>query len=210
MVAPRHNSGGGRLPLHIECAGVPTQRQRIWDALRRAQPASVLDLQDRAGKPWITEDAVGTYLMELEQAGWIQLAAGSTKQRFKVRQYAIVRDSLEAPRTGKTATQGLGVLAMWRAMRALKEFDFRDVAAAASLPGCEVSQGTAKTYVLLLARAGYFRTVRPASPGTPARHRLVRDTGAHAPAVTRRKCVFDRNLGTFTWEQPVQEVADVQ
>jgi hypothetical protein len=50
--------------------------------------------------------------------------------------------------------------------------------------------------------------VREAKPGVPARYRLVRDTGAHAPAITRRKVVFDRNLGEFSYQESEQEVCD--
>ena len=204
----------GRLPLHMECAGMPTQRQRIWTALRRHQPATAEQLQEHAGKPWVSVDQVQHYLTELTAAGWVQQAVKPGRRRggqqFTAASYVVARDAIEAPRTGKSATAGLGVLAMWRAMRALKEFDYQDVAAAASIPGCQVKASTAKTYLLLLARAKYFAVIRPATPGTPARYRLVRDTGAHAPAVTRRKCVFDRNLGAITWEQSVQEVGDVQ
>jgi hypothetical protein len=119
----------------------------------------------------------------------------------------LVRDQFDAPRTGKNALAGLGVLAMWRAMQVLREFDYREIAASASANDLVVKPATAQSYVQALDRAGYFKTVRESKPGTPARHRLVRDTGAHAPAITRRKCVFDRNTGTFAELQSAEEVA---
>jgi hypothetical protein len=36
----------------------------------------------------------------------------------------------------------------------------------------------------------------------------VRNTGPHAPAITRRKVVLDRNTGTVSELQTAQEVAD--
>ena len=66
----------------------------------------------------------------------------------------------------------------------------------------------ADTYVNALSRAGYFRTMRPSKPKVPAQYRLIRDTGHQAPAITRRKVVFDRNTGAFAELQTAQEVCD--
>lgn len=199
----------GRLPLHVECAGTPPQRQRIWNALRLHQPISALELQEKCGRPWISEDAIQHYLNELRAAGWAEPDARCKRagHRFASLSWGVVRDSLDAPRTGSSFTAGLGVVAMWRAMKALKEFDYFEVARAASLPGYEVRPETAKRYVNALDRAGYFLTVRAAKParaGYPARHRLVRDTGVHPPAITRGKSVFDRNEQQFMGSGPAK------
>lgn len=204
-----------RKPIQHEMVGLLTPRERMWQAVRKLGEFSAMSLQDSMPKPIMNLETIQDYLLQLSRAGHLQRLGeqgrkGGTK--FDEVRFKLVKDSFEAPRVGlkgQKIEQGTQTLAMWRAMKALKDFDYHDVQHAASLGNvCQVTAQTAKSYVVLLARAGYFRTVREAKPGTPARYRLVRDTGAHAPAITRRKAVFDRNAGEFTWQQPEQEVCD--
>lgn len=205
-----------RQPIELEMAGMLTPRERVWRAVRqlKAYPFTIELVQDST-LPLVSIDAVQGYLLELCQAGYLQKLGEQGRvgpSKFDEISFKLLKDSFEAPRVatlGRRVTQGTGTLAMWRAMKALKVFDYRDVQRAASQGTCIVSAQTAKSYVLALDRAGYFRTVREAQPGTPGRFRLVVDTGAHAPAITRRKAVFDRNLGKFTWQQPAQEGCEV-
>lgn len=205
-----------RKPIEIERAGLQTPGERVWAAIRKfgkLRTFTLLELQDTA-TPLVHWETVDSYAGDLRRAGYIELVApvARANARFGQARYRLVKDTFDAPRfarDGGPATQGLATLAMWRAMKALKEFDYHDIQRAANVGDlCRVSPGTAKSYVALLSRAGYYRTVRAAKPGTPARYRLVRDTGAHAPAITRRKAVFDRNTGQFTWQQSEQEVCD--
>lgn len=204
-----------RKPIHLEMAGMQTPRDRMWATIRKLRKCSCQQIQEAAGSPFLNLDTIQEYLVRLVGAGYLeQLNKQGQDERAKYAEvhFRLVKDSFEAPRINKAGakvTQGTATLAMWRAMKALKEFDYKEVKAAASLGNvCVVSDQTAKSYVVLLARAGYFRTVRAARPGVPARYRLVRDSGAHAPAITRRKAVFDRNMGEFTWQQSEQEVCD--
>ena len=205
-----------RKSIALERVGLQMPHERVWAAVRklgRLGAFTMLQLQD-ATLPLVHWETVDAYSQDLRRAGYIELTApvARGKARFGAAQYRLVKDAIDAPRfsrDGSPATQGTATLAMWRAMKALKDFDYHDIQRAATLPDvCEVSALSAKKYVLQLARAGYFRTVRAAKPGTAARYRMLRDTGAHAPAITRRKCVFDRNLGAFTWQQNEQEVCD--
>ena len=59
-----------------------------------------------------------------------------------------------------------------------------------------------------LAQAGYLQPVEPPKPGRATIWRLVRNTGPHAPAVSRRPIVFDRNTGQVFNLETAQEVAD--
>lgn len=143
------------------------------------------------------------YLATAKAAG--ELQAGQSHL------YTLCKDSFEAPRVdkqGQPRSGGIATLAMWRAMRALGSFDYHDIARAASLGAVQVSAQVAKSYVYQLNKAGYLRIVKAGGPSVRARYQLVRYTGAQPPAVTRRKCIFDRNLGEFTWQQPEQEVCD--
>lgn len=205
-----------RKPIELERAGMQTPRERLWSAARKLRRFTLMQLQD-ATKPVVRFDTCETYLRCLVKAGY--LAAGPVQRRkvgFGEAEYELVKDCLDAPRLdrdGKAVTQGLATLAMWRAMQILKSFDWQDVQRAATLPAgrgaaVQVTAQTAKSYVNVLGRAGYFKTMQEAKPGTPARYRLVRNTGPHAPAVTRRKVVFDRNAGEFAWQESEQEVVD--
>lgn len=205
-----------RKPIHLERVGLLTPRERMWQGIRQLREQfTAQQLQEALDRPIMDLETIQDYLLQLDQAGYLQrLGAQGRKDGYKFDEvrFKLVKDSFEAPRVGlkgQKVEQGTQTLAMWRAMKALRDFDYRDVQRAATLGNvCQVTAQTAKSYVVLLARAGYFRTVREAKPGTPARYRLARDTGAHAPAITRRKAVFDRNKGEFTWQQPEQEVCD--
>jgi hypothetical protein len=204
-----------RQPIHLERAGLLTPRERIWQGIRKVRTGfTAQSLQESIGHPWLQIETTQEYLLHLTQAGYLEHFGKQRRvnNRFGQVTFKLVKDSFEAPRIGddgRVVTQGLKTLAMWRAMKALKEFDHHDIQRVASLgKACEITAHTAKSYTVLLAKAGYFRVMREAKPGTPARYKLVRDTGAHAPAITRRKAVFDRNNGEFTWQQTAQEVCD--
>lgn len=192
-----------------------TPRERMWQGIRQLRECTAMTLQDHIPSPILNLQTIQDYLLALSRAGYLKAQSAQGRKagaKFGEVVFKLVKDSFEAPRidlTGRKVVQGVQVLAMWRAMKAIKDFDYHEVQRAASLgKDCQVTAQTAKTYVLMLARAGYFRTVRESKPGTPARYRLIRDTGAHAPAITRRKAVFDRNVGEFTWQATEQEVCD--
>lgn len=201
-----------RKPIELERSGMQTPRERLWTAARKLRTFTLVEWQD-ATKPVVRLDTCETYLQCLLAGGYLkaQTQRAAVNRGFGQVRYELVRDALDAPRLdrqGKPVTQGNGTLAMWRAMQILRTFDWHDVQRAASLPNSMVKPATAQSYVKALAAAGYFHTVQEAKPGTAARYRLTRKTGPHAPAITRRKTVFDRNKGEFTWQESEQEVVD--
>ncbi|WP_304308091.1 hypothetical protein [Pseudacidovorax intermedius] len=167
-------------------------------------------------RPMVTQKTTEMYAAELERAGYVRrvgggvLVPGMGAKRSAV-VYQRTSNAPEAPRLndGQASTSGFGRLAMWRAMRRLtRGFTADELVRAASVDGVlQVSRATAVSYAQTLARAGYLKPVAR-QPGTPTRWRLVNDTGPHAPAITRRKCVFDRNTGTFADLETPQEVCD--
>ncbi len=166
-----------------------------------------MSLQETMCRPIVNLDTIKDYLVGLSRAGWIAPLQQSDRKagsKFDAIYFRQARDSFEVPRvrrSGRRVEQGTQTLAMWRAVKVLREFDFHDVRRAASLTAsCQVTAHTAKRYVELLGRAGYFRVVQLGRPGTPKRYRLVRDTGARPPAITKDKSVFDRNTGEFFWQ----------
>lgn len=197
-----------RKPIEQEGAGKLSPRERVWTAVRSLRTFTLLELQD-ATDPLVWWKTVASYADWLRKAGYIEPFApqGRRKRGFDAVKYRLLKDSFEAPRvtrSGTAVTQGTATLAMWRTIIVLGEFDWHDVQVAASAPGTSVTPFAAKTYINLLNKAGYFRCVRESKPGTAARFRLIKNTGAHAPAVTRNKAVFDRNTGQFTWQQSSQ------
>lgn len=205
-----------RKPIEIEQRGMKMPRERMWEAMLRLRKGfTVWSVQDGA-MPLVGFDATKDYIRELETAGFVKQTGGGEKTGNGARRTRPTFDLVKAPGLapmishGKAVTQGNGVLAMWRAMKIMKRgFSAADLVNAASIPGVfEVKQFTAESYARALARAGYLAPLAPPKPGVSTRWRLVRDTGPHAPAITRRKCVFDRNLGEFAELETAQEVCD--
>lgn len=205
-----------RKPIHQELRGLATPRERVWAAILaqpKGQPFTKTTIQDKCN-PMVSFTAVHDYCNALEKAGFITRIGGSGAAPGALGQpieYELAKRQHEAPRVdkdGKPVTQGTGTLSMWRAMKVMKAFDYHQIVQAACVGGLVVTEQTAKAYVIALARAGYLQVLRPSKPGTPAVYRLKLNTGPHAPAITRRKCVFDRNTASFVELETVQEVAD--
>lgn len=193
-----------RLPINEELLKLRSRRERLWEVARALGRFTLLQWQDST-KPVVPIETCAEYLRGLLAGGFVGQVAPQGRRSpdsFGEVHYQVLKPSVHAPRIdrgGKPVTQGLTTLAMWRAMQVLKEFDWRQVQQVASLGGADgaatVPDQTVKSYLLLLGRAGYFTVLREAVPGTPAKYRLARDSGPHAPAITRLKTVFDRNTG---------------
>jgi hypothetical protein len=208
-----------RKATELKRSGLLTPRERTWAAVRKLRSFSILEVQD-ATDPLVSLRTCESYVLSLVRSGhlvYVEPAVRSTRGSFAEARFKLVKDSLDPPRVdlaGQPVTQGLARLAMWRAIQVLKTFDHRDVQRAATLParkgqpGISVAASTAKSYVNQLARAGYFTTVHAAERNQPARYRLLQNTGPHAPLITPRKTVFDRNDGEFKWQESAQEVVD--
>lgn len=208
-----------RRPIQFELRGLLTPRERIWQAVLKLSPDGEVTRFDKSKVqdyclPMVSWTQVDDYLAELEKAGYLKRVGGTGVAKGVLGepiQYRLAKRQPEAPRVtrkGGRVSQGGGVDAMWRAMKVLPVFDYIDIAKAASLGAVQVKPSTAKSYVAALARAGYLGQVKASKPGVPARHRLEKNTGPHAPAITRAKVIFDRNLGDFTHLQTPQEVCD--
>lgn len=194
-----------RKPIHLQAAGHLTPRERIWAAIRRQRVFGVMTIEEETRCEITT---ITTYLQALAAAGHIAVetqAERGEKGQYRQGTWRLARDvGVSAPRlnrAGGEVRQGRGNEQMWRAMRILGEFDYRDIAVHASTEECQIAPATAKSYVVYLARAGYFSVVRPPRPGLPARYRLPRAkvSGPKAPQIQRVKSVYDPNLGRIVW-----------
>lgn len=85
---------------------------------------------------------------------------------------------------------------MWTAMRQLRSFSARELAAHASTEEVPASVEAAQDYCRALLGAGYLVATRKAMPGKqPAIYRLARNTGPRAPREKRVRAVIDDNVG---------------
>lgn len=191
-------------------------RERMWEAMCTLVLFTPSQISDKAHP--VSMDAATSYLDGLVNAGFVHKVASCARRPgakgFCASKYRVVRLVPVAPmldKHGKPVTPPLGVLAMWRAMKIRRVFDVDMIAADATQGVVACPPATAAAYIKHLNAAGYLREEAPAQRGpgrTPARYRLMRDTGPLPPAVTRAKVVYDRNLGELFAAQTAQEVCD--
>jgi hypothetical protein len=191
-------------------------RERMW--------AAMIKLTNTAGKFTPNEISdlahpalVGTvidYLEALEKARCAKRLGPQGRAAngdFSKTHWQLLVNWAQAPRinaSGVVVTQGLGVLAMWRAARIRREFTPSQLAQDASVAAVTVKLSTARQYCLALERSGHFSFITRGKGGIESHFRLAKDTGPHAPAITRAKVVFDRNHGLLLPIESPQEVCD--
>lgn len=197
--------------IDMQLSGLQTRREQVWQTVRACGIKGTFTEIDIDGEcmPALPTQDVSRYLREFVAGGALEVVGKTAHQqsaissRFKSPIYRLLKTSGEAP-----GTPMLGTLAMWRAMKILKSFDSKDLASAASHPAAPVSHTTARMYVRFLYQAGYLHRLKPGktAAGGSARYVLFKNTGPHAPAITRVKCVLDRNTGELINLQTAAEV----
>ena len=204
-------------PAILAMAGGKSQRQRVWEALRRLAGVGdgtfSADELSRASKVEI--EPVREYVKSLSAAGYLSAIAPEapgTGRRVK-NVYTLTRDNgVEAPRVrrdGTPVTQGRGTEAMWAAMTALDAFDHGLLADLA-----QVKASTAARYCQALGRAAYLEVRIPGQGkgrggiattwAVGAAHR----TKPRAPMMTRLHAVYDPNIHQIVWAEGADEAAD--
>ena len=199
--------------------GLQTPRDRIWNAMIKSRLFTVPRLHKalRAGPRPVSLAFIEAYVQGLIKAGYVEVLAPADKGargRFQAADLGLTPKAKgPAPMVGadgKLLQAPVINTAMWRAIRIRKVVDAAQVAQDASMYDITCSQATAKKYLQALAHAGYLVVAAQAgnTAGALQRYRLVRDTGPLPPAVTRTKCVLDRNTGAIEPAQTAQEVCD--
>ncbi|WP_051298712.1 hypothetical protein [Marinobacterium litorale] len=224
--------GRGRKPVSLVAAsaqGKLTGREAIWSQIREQREFTRESL-------WLALDhdqgdnrkAIDSYLTCLKNGGYIDITrerwinqddndqrqgGGGTREYV----YTLIRDcGVEAPRLrkdGSEVTQGRNRENMWRAMRIIGEFNFHELAMAASTEEVPIKPTDAKNYIHYLHKAKYLVKTRPATRGrraVAARYRLVpaRYTGPKPPQIQRVRQVFDPNTNTVVWSAEAGETTD--
>ncbi len=210
-------TGMGRKPAHIYqgATGHELPHEAIWVAIRQLRAFTTRELCSRLVKnkvSGVNDDTIKAYLQRLAFGGYISREPLEDDNRIKRMQnagyrYTLVNDcGVEAPRLnadGKETLQGRGTENMWRTMKALKSFDYRELANASSTERVSVAPATAKRYLMHLSAAGYLIEVKPATSNTPARYtlRASKNTGPKPPMVQRTHHVYDPNLKKIMWRE---------
>lgn len=208
-----------RQSVVIELAGGKSQRQRVWEAIRRFEHGGddgplpfTIEQLSRSSK--VEQAPVRDYLKGLEAAGHIVrsddvIANGRVKHAW-----TLARDNgVEAPRVrrdGSEVTQGRGTEAMWAAMNTLNDFTFRFLAEIA-----DVRPATAAHYCSLLGKTGFLEVVKPGKgAGKGGVATVWRVAWPHkykprAPMITRLKAVYDPNSHQIVWGDSADDAADL-
>jgi len=168
-------------------------RDQLWTLMRDMRRFTLTDLAD---KSTMERSSIRTYLKILEKAGFIAVLK---QEKYKPHVYNLVRDNgVYRPEltTEGDAKPPTGRQKMWMAMKALGNFNYKDVAFTAS-----VTINVAKEYCIALRNACYLRVVEISKPGTPETYVFVKskDTGLKAPQIKKDKSIYDRNLHKTVW-----------
>lgn len=152
---------------------------------------------------------INDFMKRLTKAGIIALADEKSKS------YRIVERQSATPRIRRDGTIITGVTknqAMWNFMRTsvgAQGFTAQDIVAWASTDNTKINISTAKSYITVLAKAGYLIEIIKGSPGKPGMWRLAPDmnTGALPPMILRTKIVFDQNRYEVIGQPEIAEVS---
>ena len=178
----------------------PQGRDGIWAEIRKQRVFTAGAIHKATDIPVKT---VMDYLKCLENGGYLK----SQKDGRAARIFELTKDTgVEAPRLqrdGSPVTQGLCNEQMWRTMKRLKQFTWRDLAINASTDDQRVTEEQAKSYCTWLNRAGYLAVLTIGSARVPTQYRFARDTGPRPPQIQRIKQVFDPNTREVVWSREI-------
>lgn len=186
-------------------------QEAIWEAIRALKTFSRADLAMWLVKhkvSGINDTTISSYVERLHRGAIIEHIETQLCQGVSARHiYLLVIDrGREAPRLredGTPVTQGLGTEQMWRAMKVLGDFTYRELALASTTEAAIVSEIAAKSYIGHLHAAGYLHMMPRDKLNQAARYKLLpsKITGPRPPMVQRTKRVFDPNLKKVVWRE---------
>jgi hypothetical protein len=204
--------GQGQKPVHLTAAtGYRTPQDCIWEAVRATRKFTLHEIDG-----WIAKNCkqpvntftLKSYLSRLQKGFYISVIdVEQLRGIAKEHSYELVNDTgIHAPRLtreGMPSTQGLGRENLWRSMKMLKSFDFRDLVKSGSTGAVKISEAEARDYIKHLYKAGYLQQLQKVNrqASLPARYRLLpsKNTGPRPPMIQRIKRVFDPNLNEVVW-----------
>ncbi len=209
-----------RKQAHLKARhGYLTHRDAIWAAIRELKKFTYFEIEHKvngdsskgaAVKTNVSTDTIRTYVRGLTRAGYIQEIEGQPNRkdpraRYTSKRWALIKDvGVDSPRVtreGVPVTQGRAREQMWKTMKVLGDFNWRELMATASTSEVVLKELDVKDYIKHLHNAQYIRRSQHRHPGSPTRYRFIqaRYTGPLAPMIQRVKQVFDPNLGKVVW-----------
>ncbi|KAB7624352.1 hypothetical protein [Alkalilimnicola sp. S0819] len=197
-----------RKPVHLTAdSRRPEGRQVIWEAVRRLRRFRLKDVEEATR---LKETTIKTYLTGLTNAGYLRRVdeqQHTGHARYRPAWWELMQDvGVDAPRVrkdGTEVTQGRAREQLWRTMRIIGEFNYRELAVQASTEAHPVAESDVKHYCRYLHHAGYLICTRPSAGRNEARYRLVPRgyTGPQPPQIQRVRQVWDPNLQQVVWTQ---------
>lgn len=195
----------GRKPAHIVIQDGKSNRQRVWETIRKhPEGISCYTISRRTE---LNDETVKTYISSLRKAGYIERGAGLGDRT----EYRLIRDvGSEAPKLkldGSPSRHGLGTEAMWRTLRILDNLNASELALHASY-SIPTTVATAKNYLKWLNWAGYLTIIFPSIPGRQARYSLKTGmyTGPLPPIIQRCGQLYDPNLNLIAFTRNTNQV----
>lgn len=183
---------------------VSTGQEAIWQIIRdldKKGPWSISDIDGQTNKA--NFDTIVDYVHRLRAGLFIDVVATRPMKgdSTPANLYRVKIKTSETPRLRRDGSKAppSGQLQMWRAMRQLRQFTYRDLARVASTDELTISEVTAKSYLSRLSDVGFLQLLAPAKLGRansgPAVWRLKpsMNTGPLAPQVLRTRFIFDPN-----------------
>lgn len=175
------------MPRQSTAMPAPKTKEELWAVICHLRDFSLPELLSGEG---LSLSTIRRHVAKLVKSGHLREEAERNTGVYK--RYHVLVSRPPQPTKEPTGRQR-----MWMGMKAKKVFDYREVAFFATVP-----LEAARLYCYALRNAGYLIVRRPATAnGTPELYRFntARDTGLHAPRITRDKKVLDPNLGQIVW-----------
>ena len=186
----------------IKRKGYLTLREQVWQRIRELKRFVYHDLQLN-----LTEENVRYCLRSWEKSGHLKVNIINSVKHYEL----VIDTGIEPPRVnrqGQPSTKGLGREQMWRAMRMMGDFDYRQLAALASTDQVTIADNEAHTYIRMLHKAGYLvQTKAPSNAGGLAHYQLkpAAWTGNKPPMIKRTKVVWDANLQQVVYPKELDD-----
>ncbi|CAA0111503.1 Uncharacterised protein [BD1-7 clade bacterium] len=215
---------GGKKPVHIQGTNLSGQ-DAIWAGIRTLREFDRKDLVIWVSNNkyrGVNDDTVKAYLQRLSKGGYIRVIDTKNYRGVaKAYRYILAQDcGIHAPRLkrdGTPSTLGRGRENLWRAMKLLGDFDWRELAMTASNDDVTVKPTEAKDYIKHLYRAGYLQCTQSSRSGSRAngslaKYRLLpkKNTGPRPPQIQRIKQVYDPNLQQVVWSPNEEECCNAE
>lgn len=180
--------------LHRIAVRVPRGQDGFWRIMRQLDAAhGEFTVTDIEGGTNVPRESVEHYVQRLTKGGFLKplrdVAVAGTP--FKAKVYRLLRRPATAPRLRDDGTPvpPTAQERLWLGMRNLRQFDAKELAFTASMPGALVPRKTAQRYINQLETAGYLS----AFARGVYRLKPAMNTGPLPPSILKIDAVWDRN-----------------